>query len=89
MSAWKASEQARFRELQNRQDAGTLSTWDAEEYAALIAKLEREEMSHLAPILARQDADNTRGAEKIRALNALIERKAALAARLEKLLGEV
>ena len=89
MSELKASEQTRFRELQNRQDAETLSSSQAEEYDALIAQLEREEMARLRPGLERQDTDNARDAEKIRALSALIERKAALAVRLEKLLDEV
>lgn len=89
MNSLNAQEKARLQKLQNLQEARTLSVSEASEWHALVERVEREEMERLAPSLARKDAENARAAERIRALNALIERKAALVARLEKLLGEV
>ena len=77
-----------MRALRAREAQGFLTVAEAQELAALLTKADAAEVAQTAPSLAilQQQAQDT--AQQNRALEALIERRERLAARLAALLDE-
>lgn len=83
-------QRARFRQLQNAQDAGTALTSDEQaELAALLQHIEDAEAVYLRPANERLRREATEKEARNRALEALVRRKDTMVKRLESVLSEL
>jgi hypothetical protein len=85
-----ATEQRRFDTLRNRQAEGLpLSSVEIDEIAIFVKRIESAEDVYLGPANARLRAENAATAERVIALNALINREERFVARLQATLAEL
>lgn len=86
--AWNAETQCHFDSLRERQLNGELSAAEQHELDALLAALDAEEASYLAPAIARRDQELHQAEAQLAALQIRNEELAALARQHEQLLSE-
>jgi len=86
--AWNAETQCHFDSLRERQLNGELSAAEQHELDALLAALDAEEASYLAPAIARRDQELHQAEARLAALQIRNEELAALARQHEQLLSE-
>jgi len=86
--AWDAETQRRFDSLRERQLNGELRAAEQHELDALLAALDAEEASYLAPAIARRDQELHQAEAQLAALQIRNEELAALARQHEQLLSE-
>jgi len=83
---WDEQKQARFDALRAREE--TLTRREQKERAALIEELDRAEAASLQPSVEREEAECLRLETQNADLAALLERRQALASKLEHVLTE-
>ena len=85
-----SEQRARFRQLQNAQDAGAVLTPDEQaELAALFQHIEDAEAVYLRPATERLRREAAEKEARNRALEALVRRKEVMIKRLEAVLSEL
>jgi chromosome segregation ATPase len=85
---WDTETQRRFNSLRERQLSGELSAAEQHELDELLAVLDAEEASYLAPAIAHMDEELHRADAQLAALQIRNEELAALARQHEQLLSE-
>jgi hypothetical protein len=85
---WDEQRQARFDALRAGEEAGTLTRREQKELAGMIEEIERAEAAYLEPSARREEAECQRLEVQNAALSALLQRRQALAGRLEQVLVE-
>ena len=83
---WAEEKRSRFRDLQKRQQLGSLSEFERTELNCLTAELEVAEAAYLAPATQRLRQEREVLDSQNRTLEALARRKEALAVRLRAFL---
>ena len=84
----RAARQARFDALREREAAGTLTQNEREELAGMIEEIERAEAASLQSSAEREEAECLRLEAQNADLSALLQRRQALASKLERVLDE-
>src|SRR5712692_4239117 len=85
---WDEQKQARFDALRALEEAGTLTRREQRELAGMIEEIDRAEAASLQPSVEREEAECLRLEAQNAALAALLERRQALAGKLEQVLAE-
>jgi D-aminopeptidase len=85
---WDAQKQARFDALRALEEAGTLTRREQKELAGMIEEIDRAEAASLQPSVEREEAECLRLEAQNADLAALLERRQALAGKLEQVLAE-
>src|SRR5687767_5050200 len=85
---WDEQRQARFDALREREEARTLTQREQKELAGMIEELERTEAAYLQPSVEREEAECRRLEAQNAALSTLLQRRQALAHKLEQILEE-
>jgi hypothetical protein len=82
------AKRARFEELRQREEAGTLTGAEQAELAAMFEQIESADAAALRPATERLPAERAQLQEQTAALQRLVRRKEALARRLEQTIAQ-
>jgi len=86
---WDEQKRQRLERLREREDAATLTGVERSELALLVRELESAEVAYLGPATERMREERQRLDAQNRALEALVQRREALAGHLRELTSKL
>jgi hypothetical protein len=85
---WDARQRARFEQLREQEENGTLNAAERTELTAMVGEIESTEAAQLGPAMERLEAECAQVEAQNAALQRLVSRKKALIRKLEQILAE-